>query len=31
MIIIDIDKNNHEYDVIFVKKMLFVKDDLIYS
>src|SRR5438552_892870 len=26
MIIIDIDKSSHEYDVIFVKRMLFIED-----
>ena len=31
MIIIDIDKNNHEYNVIFAKKMLFIEDNFIYS
>ena len=31
MIIIDIDKSNHEYDIIFVKRISFIKDNLIYS
>ena len=28
MIIVDIDENSHEYDIIFAKRILFVKDDL---
>ena len=28
MIIIDIDKSNHECDIIFAKRMFFVEDDL---
>src|SRR5947207_3398086 len=28
MIIVDIDESNHEYDVIFAKRMLFIKDNL---
>ena len=31
MIVIDIDKSNYEYDIIFAKKMLFIEDDFIYS
>src|SRR5436190_7439377 len=31
MIIIDINESNHEYDIIFAKKMLFIENDFIYS
>ena len=31
MIIIDIDESNHECDIIFAKRMLFIEDDLVYS
>ena len=31
MIIINIDESNHECDVIFAKRMLFVEDNLVYS
>ena len=30
MIIIDIDENNHECNIIFAKRILFVENDLIY-
>ena len=31
MIIINIDENNHEYDIIFAKRILFIENDLAYS
>ena len=31
MIIVNIDENNHEYDIIFVKRMFFIEDDFAYS
>ena len=31
MIIINIDENNHEYDIIFAKRIFFIEDDFIYS
>ena len=30
MIVVDIDESNHEYDVIFAKRIFFIKDDLVY-
>ena len=30
MIIIDIIKNNHEYNIIFIKKISFIEDNFIY-
>ena len=31
MIVIDIDKSNHECDIIFAKRMFFIENDLTYS
>ena len=30
MIVVDIDESNHEYDVIFAKRIFFIENDLVY-